>query len=179
MRFLLISIFACAFVLFLETDAQAPEFSGNTCNEEGANCQTDDDWVYGWCEAAVEAGVFIGTAEQCIQPGGGGGQLVRNTQNENPPSSDSDSGQSSNRRKSEQRQERATAQANDNANDNNEQAELENDQTCTGADCDSEQDTVSGNSDNASSITCLYWRVRRSDPTNFVCAARPGFTSKY
>ena len=58
MRFLLILIFACAFVLFLETDAQAPEFSGNTCNEEGANCQTDDDWVYGWCEAAVEAGVF-------------------------------------------------------------------------------------------------------------------------
>ncbi len=179
MKHIVIFIVACLPALLPASAAKASQFTGNTCNEEGANCQSHEDWVYGWCEAAVAAGVFIGTADQCVQPGGGGGQLVENTQNQNPTSSDSDSGQSSNRRKSEQRQERATEQANDNANDNNEQAKLEYDQTCTGADCDSEQDTVSGNSDNASSITCLYWRVRRSDPTNFVCAARPGFTSKY
>jgi hypothetical protein len=47
--------------------AQASEFSGNTCNNEGANCQTRADWLTGWCEAAVAAGAVEETVEECKQ----------------------------------------------------------------------------------------------------------------
>lgn len=62
-----ILIFSCLFTLFLATAAQASDFTGNTCYEEGANCQTGADWVRGWCEAAAAAGTIDQTVEECAR----------------------------------------------------------------------------------------------------------------
>ena len=67
MRHIVILVFSCLFVLFLATTAQASEFTGNTCYDEGANCQTQADWLVGWCEAAFAAGAIDQTVEACAQ----------------------------------------------------------------------------------------------------------------
>ena len=74
---------ALAVALLLATVAQASEFSGNTCNEEGANCQTQADWMKGWCEAATEAGAVDKTVEECTQSVGANHPMyqVPSTQN--------------------------------------------------------------------------------------------------
>ncbi|MCY4465344.1 MAG: hypothetical protein OXE46_07390 [Chloroflexi bacterium] len=65
MRKNIVLVFSCVFTLFLATVAQAASFSGNACYEEGANCQTEDEWKAGWCIAAVEEGALSGSIQQC------------------------------------------------------------------------------------------------------------------
>ena len=62
-----ILIFYCSFALFLASAAQASEFTDNTCYEESANCQTQSDWLTGWCEAAVAARAVDQTVAECAQ----------------------------------------------------------------------------------------------------------------
>ncbi len=67
MKYNVILIFCCSFALFLASAAQASEFTDNTCYEESANCQTQSDWLTGWCEAAVAARVVDQTVAECAQ----------------------------------------------------------------------------------------------------------------
>ena len=67
MKTYLILMISCIFSLLLATAAQASEFTGNTCNEEGANCQTQSEWMIGWCEAASAAGAVDQTVEECTE----------------------------------------------------------------------------------------------------------------
>ena len=69
MKSKVILIFSCFFTVFLATTTQASDFTGNTCHEEGANCQTHYDWTKGWCEAASAAGVINETVEECARSG--------------------------------------------------------------------------------------------------------------
>ena len=163
MKSTVLLMFSCIFTLFLATAAQASNFSGNTCYEEGANCQTDEEWVAGWCEAAVAAGVFIGTAEQCVQPGGGGGRLAESTPSQNPAQNQNgQSGASSSRQSS--------------GGGNSSGGNQAKDQTLTrSTDTSSSAQSGSGTPKQGSGKTgnqweqCKSWRVHRDDPGRSVC----------
>ena len=152
MKSKIILIFSCLFTLFLATAAQASNFSDNTCHEEGANCQTEAEWKYGWCEAAVATGVFEGTAEQCTQPGGGGGRLVGSTQSEN----------------------RAQGQNTNGGASGSGAAGAQRLSGNTGGSGDSAASDASGDS-SAQGQECQRYRVSRSNPSQLVCD-KPGLT---
>ncbi len=151
----IILIFSCLFVLFLATAAQASGFTGNTCYEEGANCQSEAEWKAGWCEAAVAAGVFEGTAEQCVQPGGGGGRLVESPQNQNSDKDANSSGQSG-----------SDAQ---NQGSSGSQRQSSGDAQGQASSADAE-DAL--NSAPSSERRCWAYKVHRSDPTKEICVTR-------
>ena len=161
MRSSIILTIACIFILFLATVAQASEFTDNTCYEAGANCQTDEEWKAGWCEAAVTAGVFIGTAEQCVQPGGGGGRLAESPQNQNSDSNASSSRQSGDAQE-QQRQSSGSAQG----QGSSPQLKFAPEQNPSAKSNDDAGDSPS--SAPASAGRCRYWRVTITNP-NPVC----------
>ena len=171
MKSSIILTIACIFTLFLATVAQASEFTDNTCYREGANCQTDEEWKAGWCEAAVTAGVFIGTAEQCVQPGGGGGRLAESPQNQNSDSNASSSRQSGDAQ--EQQGQSGDAQEQQRQSSGSAQAQGSSPQLKFAA----EQNPSAKSNDDAgdgpvsapaSAGRCRYWRVTITNP-NPVC----------
>ena len=155
-----ILIIACIFTLYLgATAAQASDFTDNTCYREGANCQTDEEWKAGWCEAAVAAGVFIGTAEQCVQPGGGGGRLAESPQNQNSNSNADSAGQSGG----------SAHGTNQTANPGALTQSPNPNRTETSSGGSLEQGSGDGDASDGRPVNCRAWIVRRSNPSLFNC----------
>ena len=153
-------LISCIFTLLLATVAQASEFSGNTCNEEGANCQTQADWMIGWCEAATAAGAVDKTIEECTQSVGANHPMyqVPSTQNQNAQSSASSSNKSGRDGKSR------------GDNQNKDQATLKRSPN-TSSSVKSGSGTPKQGSDKTSNqwVRCGSWRVNRNDPGRSEC----------
>ncbi len=162
MKSSVILIFSCLFTSFLATAAQASGFTGNTCYEEGANCQTQSDWMIGWCEAAVAAGAVDQTAEECAQSVGANhpNMQVAPTQNENTRGSASISGQSGGGQGQGANQTKNPVALTQSPNPNN------SEQSNGGA---REQGSGNGDASDGRPVNCRAWIVRRSNPSLFNC----------
>ncbi len=150
-----ILIFSCFFTLLLATAAQASEFTGNSCNEEGANCQTQSDWMIGWCEAASAAGAVNQTVEECTESVGANhaNYQVPAQDYKNAQDSASNSGKSSGGAKSKTVP-KQSRNAQDSAPGSGQAAAAQEDE--------------SGGAP-SSAQECRYYVVRRSDPGNQIC----------
>ena len=143
MKTSLIMMISCIFSLLLASAAQASEFAGNTCNEEGANCQTQSEWMIGWCEAASAAGAVDQTVEECRQSVGADHHSYQ-VSAEDYKNAQGDSGQRSLERASDA-------------------------EGSSGNSGDSGAARQSSGRSSGQGEQCQYYRVQRSDPSRLEC----------